>query len=89
MYTEFLLREKQRQSLLTEMRGQKLYWEVFLGIANPGDTDFGRNPTIFQGERKGTKFIKTEKGGFQKNYVSCFEKAVFGAGKQTYTVLYT
>lgn len=38
--------------------------------------------------KKGTEFIKTEKGGFQRDYTSCFERAVIGAGKQTYNMLY-
>lgn len=41
-----------------ELQGkQKLYLGVFLVIANPGDTDLGRNPTVFQGGKKGTVFV--------------------------------
>lgn len=71
------------------MKDQKALFRDLFRNCKSGDTDFGRNPTVFQEERKGAKFIKTERGGFQKNYISCFERAVFGAGKQTYTMLYT
>lgn len=53
------------------------------------DTDFGRNPTLFLGGKKGTEFIRTKTVGLPKE-TSYFERAVIGVGKHTYTtVLYT
>lgn len=79
----------QCQSILTELQGkQKFYLVVFLVTINPGETDLGRNLTMFKGGKKRTTFIKTEKEGLLKGLCTLLWKTVIGAGKQTYAMLY-
>lgn len=73
-----------------ELQGkQKLYLEIFFRNCNPGDTVLGRNPScVLRQERKGQSLLKRKKGGYQRDYINCFERVVANAGKQTYTILY-
>lgn len=42
----------------------------------------------YKGERKRQNLVRQKKGGFQRGHTTHFERAVMGAGKQTYIVLY-
>lgn len=66
---------------------QKLYLRVFFRNCNSVATDLGRNPNLCsKGER--VRVYKDRKRGVIKRITTCLERAVIGAGKETYIMLY-